>query len=455
MADKVPYISQKAKQALGGNITVPGDKSLSHRALIFGALAEGETRVKGLLEAEDVLHTAQALRELGADITYMAEGTDRIWSIKGCGNAGFKEPETILDMGNSGTAARLLCGLLAGQNFKSFISGDNSLNKRPMRRVITPLSQMGAKFHARKEECLPLMIEGVNSLNAVNYESPVASAQVKSAILLASLKAKGTVSVREPHLSRDHTETMGRVFGWAMETVVHAGGSATITAKGGQKLTAPQEVLTIAADPSSAAFPIAAAVLIKDSDLIIQNVNINDTRIGFIKCLQDMGADITFVKERVQGGEPVADIRAKYSPALKGIEVPLARVPSMIDEFPIFSVVASCAKGVTKCAGLKELRVKESDRLAAMAYGLELCGVDLEEGTDSLIIQGTGVPPAGLAKGQKVIPTHFDHRIAMSFLILGAVTQNAVTVDDVNAIATSFPVFLDLMTKLGLDLIRA
>jgi 3-phosphoshikimate 1-carboxyvinyltransferase len=451
MAHPTPIKSLKTNNSVLGDISVPGDKSLSHRALIFGSLAEGTTKIRGLLESEDVLNTAACLRALGADIRAEGEGESRLWTVKGRGAEGFQEPEEILDMGNSGTAARLLCGLVAGQNFKSFISGDHSLNKRPMRRIITPLREMGASFHARQDEYLPMMVDGVSHLKPINYKSPVASAQVKSAILLASLKAAGKVSVTEPHLSRDHTEKMGKAFGWDMDTEIHEDGSATISAQGGQVLTAPADIIDIPSDPSSAAFPIAAAVLIEGSDLTIRNVNINETRIGFMLCLQDMGADVTFENQRLQGGEPVADIRAKFSPNLKGIEVPLARVPSMIDEFPIFSVVASCASGITKCEGLKELRVKESDRLSAMAQGLAACGVNLEEGEESLIIKGAGTAPQGLEPSAAPIKTHYDHRIAMSFLILGAVTPQEVRVDDINAINTSFPIFMDLMQSLGLD----
>lgn len=452
MSSLKPFQSCLAKHPVTGSCAVPGDKSLSHRALIFASLAEGTTTITGLLESGDVLCTARALQAMGVSMTRDEVSDDNAqWQVIGAGAAGLQEPETILDMGNSGTAARLLTGVLAGQNFRSFISGDHSLNKRPMKRVTEPLSQMGARFTARQDEYLPMMAEGRAPLQAINYQSPVASAQVKSAILLAGLKADGITSVQEPHLSRDHTERMAAAFGWHIETEIDDKGAAHIRTVGGQALKAPQNPLVIASDPSSAAFVMAATALIEGSDCLIKNVNLNPTRTGFIQTLQDMGAVLSLQNERQQGGEPVADIRVRYSPDLKGVCVPEERVPSMIDEFPILSVVAACAQGETIMSGLSELRVKESDRLSAMAEGLVLCGASLEESKDGLTIRGEGVPPRGLAEAQERIMTHYDHRIAMSFLVLGAVTPHPVVVDDVSAIQTSFPAFMDMMPMLGLD----
>jgi 3-phosphoshikimate 1-carboxyvinyltransferase len=447
---KQPLKSSKTTTPITGTVTVAGDKSLSHRSLLFAALSNGQTVIEGLLEAEDVICTAEALKQMGVDIQKNDEGQ---WVVNGVGLNGLKPSNAPLYMGNSGTAARLMAGLLAGQEFTSTLEGDASLSKRPMNRVITPLSQMGVDIDAQEDGRLPLRIKGNKNkaLTAISYESPVASAQIKSCILLASLYAEGVTMITEPHLSRDHTERLGALFGWKMDTTDHDDGRVTISSEGGQRLAAPDEAILIPSDPSSAAFLVAAAILIEGSDLTIQNVGINPTRNGFFECMRDMGADITYENERKIGSEPVADIHVKYSrPELKAITVPLSRITSMIDEFPIFSVVASCANGKTHAAGLAELRVKESDRLSAMANGLSLCGVKVKEGHDRLTIYGDGTCPEGCAI-DVLIPTYFDHRIAMSFLILGAVSKQSINIDDVSAIATSFPEFLNLMTGLGLD----
>lgn len=419
---------------LNGTIKVPGDKSISHRAVMFGALASGTTRIEGLLEGEDVLSTASAMRAMGATI----EKENNTWVVTGVGTSGLQKPATMLDLGNSGTSARLITGIIAGHAITATLTGDASLTKRPMKRVTDPLTQMGASFQSTDGR-MPMTVQGNSALKAIHYDMPVASAQVKSAILLAGLNAQGTTVVTEPKPSRDHTERMLKAFGVTCMTQ-----GQTISITGGQNLTAPAENIIVPGDPSSAAFPVVAALLIEGSDIIVQNVGLNPTRTGLFDTLIDMGGNIEYLNKRDIGGEPVADLRVRAS-KLKGITVPVARAPSMIDEFPILFVAAACASGETFCDGLDELRVKESDRLKVMAQNLTACGVKCEEGEMSLRIFGNGTPPQGGTE----VKTHLDHRIAMAHLILGAVSAHPITIDDASAIATSFPNFLHLMNSLG------
>ncbi len=425
---------------LKGNIRVPGDKSISHRSIMFGALAEGETLISGLLEGEDVYNTAQAMRALGAKVQ---KGEDGLFRCIGLGLGNLKEPDRILDMGNSGTSTRLLMGILASHNITATFSGDASLNKRPMGRVTTPLEQMGAKFMSRSGGRLPLTMQGASPAKAITYKLPVASAQVKSAVLLAGLNADGITTVLEPEATRDHSENMLRHFGIDVQLTKNDEGIDAIAIQGGQKLLGC--AVDVPSDPSSAAFPIVAALLTEGSELTLTRVGINPRRIGLYETLIEMGADISFEHETIEAGEKVATIIVRSKGPLKGIEVPPDRVPSMIDEFPILAMAASCAKGTTKMTGLAELRVKESDRLQCVADGLLACGVKLEMGPDWLTIYGTGKPPKGGAR----IETQLDHRLAMSFLVLGTATQEPVSVDDASPVNTSFPGFVELMNDLG------
>lgn len=425
--------------ALSGNITVPGDKSVSHRALILGSIAVGETHVEGLLEGEDVLAAAAAMRALGAQISRDDAG---LWTVIGCGVGGLHEPNQILDMGNSGTAVRLLMGLVGTQTFTSTFTGDESLNSRPMERVMGPLRQMGAQFTSRSGGRLPITVSGSDLIKPIEYELPVASAQVKSAILLAGLNAPGKTTVIEPQPTRDHSERMLRHFGAEVITENLDGGGVKITLTGQPELEARD--ITVPADISSAAFPIAAALIVPGSNLLIRNVGVNPLRAGLIKTLQEMGGKITIENSRGEDGEPLADLRVEAS-QLHGITVPASRAPSMIDEYPVLSVVATCATGTTHMVGLAELRVKESDRLAAMATGLAACGVQIEETEDSLTVHGSDQPIDGGA----LIAANLDHRIAMAFSVLGMVSLNPVTIDDGSPIATSFPGYIKLMNSLG------
>ena len=431
-------ISCKAN-ALSGNITVPGDKSVSHRALILGSIAVGETHVEGLLEGEDVLAAAAAMRALGAQISRDDAG---LWTVIGCGVGGLHEPDQILDMGNSGTAVRLLMGLVGTQTFTSTFTGDESLNSRPMERVMGPLRQMGAQFTSRSGGRLPITVSGSDLIKPIEYELPVASAQVKSAILLAGLNAPGKTTVIEPQPTRDHSERMLRHFGAEVITENLDGGGVKITLTGQPELEGRD--ITVPADISSAAFPIAAALIVPGSNLLIRNVGVNPLRAGLIKTLQEMGGKITIENSRGEAGEPLADLRVEAS-QLHGITVPASRAPSMIDEYPVLSVVATCATGTTHMVGLAELRVKESDRLAAMATGLAACGVQIEETEDSLTVHGSDQPIDGGA----LIAANLDHRIAMAFSVLGMVSLNPVTIDDGSPIATSFPGYIKLMNDLG------
>ena len=425
--------------ALRGEARVPGDKSISHRALMIGGLAVGETRIEGLLEGEDVLNTGRALRALGVEVARESSG---IWRVHGVGVGGLAEPDDVLDFGNAGTGARLMMGVLAGHPFTSFLTGDASLRRRPMGRVIAPLREIGARFVSREGHRLPLAIEGAASPLPIAYRLPVASAQVKSAVLLAGLSAPGHTRVIEPEPSRDHTELMLRHFGAELAVEPGEGGERQVTLTGQPELAARH--VAVPGDISSAAFPLAAALLVPGSELLLPNVGVNPLRTGLLDTLGEMGADIALENRREAAGEPVADLRVRAS-ALKAVDVPAGRAPRMIDEYPILAVIAACAEGTTRLNGLAELRVKESDRLAAIAGGLAACGVAVEARADGLVIEGSGRPP----KGGALIPARLDHRIAMSFLVLGLVSDQPVTVDDGAPIATSFPGFVPLMAGLG------
>ncbi|MBB3262675.1 3-phosphoshikimate 1-carboxyvinyltransferase [Azospirillum sp. OGB3] len=426
--------------ALAGTIRVPGDKSISHRSLMLGAVAVGETVIHGLLEGEDVLNTAAAMRLLGAQAE---RGGDGVWRVRGVGLGGLAEPAQVLDMGNSGTAARLLMGLVASHPITCVFTGDASLNKRPMARVTGPLEQMGARFVGRSGGRLPLAVVGSDRTVPITYRLPVASAQVKSAIILCGLNTAGTTTVIEAEPTRDHTELMLRHFGATVTTERMEDGALAVSVLGQPELTG--RAIVVPADPSSAAFPAVAALLRPGSELLLPGVGMNPRRTGLYDTLIEMGANIAFENRRDEAGEPVADLRVKHGP-LKGIVVPADRAPSMIDEYPILAAAAACAEGTTVMLGLKELRVKESDRLAMVADGLTKCGVKVEVGADdSLTVYGTGKPPQGGA----TVATAMDHRIAMSFLVLGMATAEPVQVDDGAFIDTSFPGFVGLMNGVG------
>ncbi len=429
---------------LKGRDRPPGDKSISHRALMLGASAIGETRISGLLEGEDVLGTAAALRQLGAIVERTGGGA---WRVLGCGTGGLVEPDDVLDLGNSGTSARLLLGLLAGHDMSVFLTGDASLRRRPMDRVIEPLSRMGASFEARQGNRLPLLLRGATLPVPIRYELPVASAQVKSAILLAALNTPGVTTVVEPEATRDHSERMLRHFG-ADVRVIEAGKGREIAIAGCPELVG--RPITVPADASSAAFALAAGLTVPGSAVTMSGVGLNPLRIGLFHTLREMGAALEIADLRTEGGEPVADLTARHS-ELKGITVPAERAPSMIDEYPILAVAAAHARGKTLMRGLAELRVKESDRLAAVAAGLERCGVKLRMGEDWLEVEGCAGPPPGADPGA-AITTHMDHRIAMSFLVLGLGARRPVTVDDGEFIDTSFPAFGGFMRALGANI---
>ncbi len=437
-------LTSKKAEALTGYARIPGDKSISHRAIIFGSLAIGETIISGLLEGEDVINTANAMRAMGANIS---KNSDGLWRIYGVGIGGLQEPSEVLDMGNSGTSARLLMGLVGGHNITATFTGDASLVGRPMKRIITPLEMMGAKFMARSGDRLPLTVKGAENAVAIEYKMPIASAQVKSAIMLAGLNAAGRTTIVEDHPTRDHSENMLRHFGVEVDVEELEGGANAIHIDGYQELQGC--AVDVPSDPSSAAFAVVAAIITKGSDITLSRVCVNETRIGLYTTLREMGANIEFKNERIECGEKVADIHVKYSDALHGVDVPESRVPSMIDEFPILAIAASCARGTMNMTGLKELRVKESDRLLMMANGLKLCGVDLEMREDSLTINGKGKPP----KGGTMVETAFDHRIAMSFMVLGCVSDEPIQIDSAAPIKTSFPDFIELMNDLGADIV--
>jgi 3-phosphoshikimate 1-carboxyvinyltransferase len=432
-----PLIS-RAAGALDGRIRVPGDKSISHRALILASLAIGRSRIRGLLEGEDVLGTAAAMRAFGAGIS---RGVDGVWTVDGVGIGGLAEPDSVLDLGNSGTGARLLMGLVAAHPVTAFFTGDASLRRRPMARVAEPLTRMGARIVARDGGRLPLAVTGASSPLPIVYRLPVPSAQVKSAVLLAGLGAPGKTSVVEPLPTRDHSERMLSHFG-AEVTVESEAGGRRITLGGQPELNAAD--LFVPGDPSSAAFPIVAALLMPGSQVVIEGVGVNPLRTGLIDTLHEMGADIALIRERSEGGEPVADLAVRAS-VLRGVEVPVERAPRMIDEYPILAVAAAFARGRTRMHGLSELRVKESDRLGAIAQGLAACGVKVAVAGDSLSVEGSGAAPPGGA----AIATQLDHRIAMAFLVFGMAAAAPLRIDDGATINTSFPGFVDLMNGLG------
>lgn len=427
---------------LKGRIRVPGDKSISHRAIMLSSLAVGESRVTGLLEGEDVLATAAAMRAMGADVRRVGEGE---WRIHGVGVGSLLQPQTALDMGNSGTSTRLLMGLVASHPITATFIGDASLSKRPMKRVIDPLSLMGADITASPGERLPLMLRGASPAVPIAYRLPVASAQVKSAVLLAGLNTPGITRVIEPVPTRDHSERMLKGFGADLTVQVETDGTRIIEIRGEAEL-APQ-IIDVPGDPSSAAFFIVAALVVPGSELTIENVGLNPTRAGIVEVLRQMGGRIEEMNPREIGGEPVADLVVRHSP-LKGIEIDPTIAPSMIDEFPALFVAASLAEGRTVTSGLDELRVKESDRLSVMADALSSAGAHVTEQEDGLIIEGSGgVPLRGSA--DQPISTYLDHRIAMSMAIAGLASRGGVEVDDTRPIATSFPIFETLLDGLS------
>ncbi|SDY35845.1 3-phosphoshikimate 1-carboxyvinyltransferase [Citreimonas salinaria] len=441
--EPIPMIARKSG-SLRGEAHVPGDKSISHRSLILGALSVGETRVTGLLEGQDVLDTAKAMRAFGAQV----ERRGDTWHVHGVGVGGFAEPDQVIDCGNSGTGVRLIMGAMATTAITATFTGDASLNKRPMARVTDPLRLFGARSVGRSGGRLPMTIIGAADPLPVRYVTPVPSAQVKSAVLLAGLNAPGETVVIEREATRDHSERMLAGFGATINTQDTDEGRV-ITLQGRPELK-PQTI-AVPRDPSSAAFPVCAALITEGSDVLVPNIGLNPTRAGLFFTLQDMGADLTFENRREEGGEPVADLRARFSPNLKGIEVPADRAASMIDEYPVLSVVAAFAEGETYMPGVKELRVKESDRIDAMARGLRAAGLRVDDGPDWWRVHGLG---HGAVPGGATVETFLDHRIAMAFLVLGLAANAPIRIDDGGPIATSFPIFEGLMTSLGADLAR-
>lgn len=445
----LPLQSTKASP-LTGIAVVPGDKSISHRSLLLASQVLGTTVIHGLLEGEDVLNTAKALRQLGVIIERepVENGKRKraaaTWRVQGVGVGGLKEPDSVLDMGNSGTGARLMMGLVSSYPFVCTFTGDHSLVKRPMGRVLKPLERTGLKHMAREGLRLPLSIQGSSAPKPINYRLPLPSAQVKSAIILAGLNTPGTTTVIEPEATRDHTERMLSYLGFKLDRQKLEDGAEAISITGQQNFAPLDRELTVPADPSSAAFPVVAAVLVKGSDLTIPNVCINPTRIGLFITLKEMGADISYQNPRNVGGEDVADMRVRYS-KLRGVTVPTDRAPSMIDEYPVLAVAAAFAEGTTHMQGLSELRVKESDRLSAVANGLTVNGVTNRIEGDDLFVEGGN----GTVKGSGIVACHYDHRIAMAFMIMGMVSAEPVKADDGRAIATSFPNFIGLMNRLG------
>jgi 3-phosphoshikimate 1-carboxyvinyltransferase len=441
-AQAMPAVARRS-QPLTGRAQVPGDKSISHRSFMFGALASGETRITGLLEGEDVMRTGEAMKAMGARI----EKRGAEWVIKGVGNGCLLQPEAPLDFGNAGTGSRLTMGLVGTYDMETTFIGDASLSKRPMGRVLDPLRQMGVQVrNAAAGDRMPLTLRGPRLAAPISYRVPMASAQVKSAVLLAGLNTPGVTTVIEQVMTRDHTEKMLQGFGAKLDVTTGADGVRTIKVEGQGQLTG--QTIAVPGDPSSSAFPIVAALIVPGSDVTVENVLMNPTRTGLITTLIEMGGSIEFLSRRSAGGEEVADIRVRGS-ELKGISVPAERAPSMIDEYPVLAVAASFAEGETRMQGLDELRVKESDRLAAVARGLEANGVDCSEGKDWLTVRGK---PGGRGIGGGTVATHLDHRIAMAFLVMGLVAEKPVTVDDQSMIATSFPEFMGLMAGLGAEI---
>ena len=436
-----PLIARRSG-ALRGIAPVPGDKSISHRALILGAMAVGETRIAGLLEAEDVLNTAKAMRALGADLLRDGDGLWRVW---GMGVGGFAEPADVLDFGNSGTGARLVMGAVATTALTAIFTGDASLRRRPMKRVLEPLTLFGADYHAREGGLMPVTLRGARQPICIDHEVAVASAQVKSALLLAALNAPGRSRIVQRALTRDHTERMLEAFGAKISVEALSDGGEAIHLTG--ELDLKPAAIEVPRDPSSAAFPLVAALIVPGSEVSIPGVLLNPRRIGLIETLKEMGGDISIENARESGGEKIGDLIVRAS-SLKGVDVPAERAPSMIDEYPALAVAAAFAEGRTVMRGLEELRVKESDRLAAIVAGLRANGVDVEETEDGMIVDGQGSD--GVRGGGSVI-THMDHRISMSFLVMGLAARDAVTVDDVSMIATSFPEFEGLMRELGAE----
>jgi len=447
MSGHGPAIPMTARRAgaLRGIAEVPGDKSISHRSLILGAMAVGETKITGLLEGQDVLDTAKAMRAFGADVVEHGGGS---WSVHGVGVGGFMEPEDVIDCGNAGTGVRLIMGAMATTGITAIFTGDGSLRGRPMGRITDPLALFGAQSYGRDGGRLPMTIVGASDAVPVRYTTPMASAQVKAAVMLAGLNVMGQTVVIEKEATRDHTERM--LTGFGAEVTVEDTDEGRVITLTGQPELQPQTI-AVPRDPSSAAFPVCAALITEGSDVLVPNIGLNPTRAGVFTTLREMGADLTYENERVEGGEPVADLRAKFSPDMKGIEVPPERAPSMIDEYPILSVVACYATGKTVMKGVHELRVKESDRIDAMARGLEANGAVIEEDEDTFIVHGAG--PGGLPGGG-VAATHLDHRIAMSFLIAGLASKEPVSVDDASPFMTSFPIFEELMGDLGATFFR-
>ncbi|WP_426954746.1 3-phosphoshikimate 1-carboxyvinyltransferase [Muricoccus radiodurans] len=436
-AVRAPLVAGAPGRALSGRLRVPGDKSVSHRALMFGALAVGTTEITGLLEGEDVLRTASAMRALGAEVERVGEGH---WRVAGRGIGGLVSPDDVLDMGNSGTAARLLLGLLGGHHVFAVLTGDASLRRRPMRRVTDPVSACGARFTSRAGT-LPIAVEGAADALPLEYRVPMPSAQVKSAVLLAGLCARGTSRVEEPEATRDHTENMLRHFGATVRVEV-VGNGRVIELEGQPELVAAPVV--VPADPSSAAFPLVAALLVPGSEVTVEGVGLNPLRCGLFETLREMGASLEVTNARVEGGEPVGDLTARYS-ELRAVDVPAARAPSMIDEYPVLAVAAAFARGRSRFRGLSELRVKESDRLAATVALLQANGVASTVEGDDLVIARNGAPAAGGG----MVETHMDHRIAMSALVMGLASERPVAVDDAAFIETSFPGFAALVNGLA------
>ena len=425
---------------LRGQANVPGDKSISHRSLILGALSVGKTKIHGLLEGQDVIDTAKAMSSFGAIVKKHKNGE---WTVDGFGVGGFAEPKKVIDCGNSGTGVRLIMGAMSTSDVTATFTGDASLNKRPMARITEPLNLFGAKTFSRRGGKLPITVVGSEAPIPITYQTPVASAQIKSAILFAGLNSPGTTTVIEKEKTRDHSERMLQGFGADIISEQTSKGNI-IKLEGYPELKAQE--ITVPRDPSSAAFPICAALITEGSDILVPNIGLNPTRSGLFDTLKDMNANITFENENSQGGEPIADIRAKFSPDMKGIDVPPERAASMIDEYPILSVVAAFAKGKTMMRDVRELRVKESDRIDAMAKGLKSNGLKIEEGEDWWSVDGREID--GVVGGG-VCDTFLDHRIAMSFLVMGMASQCKITIDDSSPITTSFPSFENLMVQIG------